>query len=163
MNLEHIQQLPHHVTVTIPEEYRDIFDHMNFQYYLKIFNDGVFDMFDGVGMTESYFLDNQVAMYAVDQRLNFKSEVKINDTVSIYSRLIARSSKSLHFMQFMVNDTQHKVAATLEGLGFHVSQETKRSAPFLDNIVAEIDARLAEDHALEWDVLLSQAIQVSKK
>src|SRR5690606_7999218 len=98
---------------------------------------------------------------AVDQRLSFMAEVKAGDTVATYSRLVARSAKSLHFKLFMINETQNNLAATLEGLGFHVSKETRRSAPFLPSVTPVIARRLAEHRALNWELELSQAIKVA--
>lgn len=160
MQLDDVQQLPQHLRLSIPDDYLDIFQHMNVQYYLKIFNDSVFDMFVGFGMDEVYFMENQVAMFAVDQRLSFRSEVKAGETVATYSRLINRSDKKLHFMLFMVNETQQTLAATLEGLGFHVCRDTGRSCPFLEDASRVLDARLEAHQALNWNLQLSQAIKV---
>lgn len=160
MKLEDVQKLPHHIRLIIPEDYLDLFGHMNVQYYLRIFNDAVFDMFAGVGMDEDYFYQNELAMFAVDQRLTFRSEVKAGETVAIYSRLLNRSDKKLHFKFYMVNETQNTLCSTMEGLGFHVSKQTKRSTAFLDDIAMLIDERLQEDRALGWQVELSQAIRV---
>lgn len=160
MKLEDVQELPHHIRLIIPEDYLDIFRHMNVQYYLKIFNDSVFDMFAGIGMDENYFYQNELAMFAVDQRLSFHAEVKAGETVAIYSRLINRSDKKLHFKFYMINETQNTVSATMEGLGFHVSKQTKRSTAFLDTVASRLDKRLAEHRALDWEVELSEAIRV---
>ena len=160
MKLQDIQALPHHLRVTIPEDYLDIFRHMNVQYYLKIFNDSVFDMFNGVGMDEAYFNGNNMAMFAVDQRLSFRAEVKEGETVATYSRLINRADRKLHFMLYMINETHNTLSATLEGLGFHVSRVTKRSTPFLGGVARNLDARLEEHQALSWQVALSEAIRV---
>lgn len=48
MTIDDIQALPFHLRVTIPKDYLDIFEHMNVQYYLKIFNDSVFHMKDTI-------------------------------------------------------------------------------------------------------------------
>lgn len=163
MKLQDIQALPHHLRVTIPEDYLDIFRHMNVQYYLKIFSDSVFDMFNGIGMDEAYFEQNNMAMYAVDQRLTFQAEVKAGETVATYSRLINRADKKLHFMFYMVNETHNTLSATMEGLGFHVSKETKRSTPFPEEVAIQLDTRLEEHQALSWQVALSEAIKVSSR
>lgn len=160
MNLDDITAQPFHYRITIPEEYLDIFQHMNVQYYLGIFSDSVFVMMSELGMTPEFIKQNNIGFYAVDQRLSYRAEVKVGDTVAVYSRLIARSSKSLHFMVFMVNETQKVLAATMEALAFHVNREAKRSAPFLSETAKNIDKRLQVDQALSWAIPLSQAIHV---
>lgn len=160
MTIDDIIRLPHHLQITIPDTYLDIFEHMNVQYYLATFSDSVFIMMNDLGMTSSFIHNNQIGLYAVDQRLSYYAEVKAGETVAVYSRLIARSSKSLHFMVFMVNETQNKLSATMEALAFHVDRVTKRSTPFSPDIASKLDARLAVDQALTWDIKVSQAIKL---
>ncbi|MEM9951593.1 MAG: thioesterase family protein [Chloroflexota bacterium] len=160
MELADIRALPFHHRVVIPDEYLDIFQHMNVQYYLRIFSDSVFRMFADIGMDDTFFQEHQIGLYAVDQRLSYRAEVKASETVAVYSRFIMRSSKSLHFMVFMVNETQGVLSATMEALAFHVDRTTKKSAPFLTEIAMHIDDRLAVDQALSWAVPLSKAIHV---
>ncbi|MGB7338256.1 MAG: thioesterase family protein [Phototrophicaceae bacterium] len=161
MILEDILALPQHLRVTIPNEYLDIFEHMNVQHYLGIFSDSVFVMMDDLGMTSAFLNEHQIGLYAVDQRLSYRAEVKAGETVAVYSRLIARSSKSLHFMVFMINESQNQLSATMEALAFHVDRTTKRSTAFLPDITSKLDDRLALDQSLSWDVALSQAIKLS--
>lgn len=160
MTLDDIQALPFHLRLTIPTEYLDIFEHMNVQYYLKIFNDSVFNMCMDLGMTEEFFKQNHNGIYAVDQRLSYFAEVKVNDTVAVYSRLIGRSGKSLHFKVFMINETKNVLSASMEALAFHVDRNTKRSAPFLEKTQNALDARLEKDTALAWNPQLSKSIMV---
>lgn len=160
MTLDDIQALPFHLRLTIPTDYLDIFEHMNVQYYLKIFNDAVFHMCIDLGMTEEFFKQNHNGIYAIDQRLSYFAEVKAGDTVAVYSRLLARSSKSLHFKVFMINETKNVLSATMEALAFHVDRNTKRSAPFLEQTQATLDVRLEKDKALAWNPQMSEKIQI---
>lgn len=161
MTLDEIQALPFHLRVTIPDDYLDIFEHMNVQYYLKIFNDSVFQMCAELGMTTEFFAENQNGIYAVEQRLSYRAEVKAGDEVAVYSRLIARTAKSLHFKVFMINETNQVLSATMEALAFHVDRTTKRSAPFLEVTQKALDARLKLDQALKWDPQLTDKIRIS--
>ncbi len=161
MTIDDIQALPFHLRVTIPKDYLDIFEHMNVQYYLKIFNDSVFHMCADLDMTAEFFAENHNGIYAVDQRLSYRAEVKAGDTVAVYSRLIARSAKSLHFKVFMINETKEVLSATMEALAFHVDRNTKRSAPFLEITQKALDVRLKQEQTLEWDAQLTDKIRIN--
>lgn len=160
MTIDEIQSLPFHLRLTIPTSYLDIFEHMNVQYYLKIFSDSVFNMCSDIGMTAEFFEENHNGIYAVDQRLSYRAEVKAGDTVAVYSRLIARSAKSLHFKVFMINESKQVLSATMEALAFHVDRNTKRSAPFLQVTQTALDIRLKQDQSLEWDAQLTDKILI---
>src|SRR5688572_7760816 len=114
MQLEQIQALPFHVCATIPSDYLDMFGHMNIQYYVKLFNDGIFDMCAQLGMDEAFFLRSGRGMYALEQHIKYMAEVHEGDEVAVYSRLFGRNEKRIHFMLFMINESKQNLAATIE-------------------------------------------------
>jgi acyl-CoA thioester hydrolase len=104
--LEQVEAMPFHIRATIPEDYLDVFGHMNIQYYVDLFNKGGFATFAAYGMDEAYFQESNCGIFAVEQHIKYLREVHAEDTVAIYTRLFARSKKRLHFMMFMLNETQ---------------------------------------------------------
>lgn len=160
MQLEEIQSQPFHLRVTIPAEYLDIFGHMNIQYYLKIFNDSIFNWCAKMGMDETFFLQKGRGMYALEQHLKYMAEVQEGETVATYSRIFARSDKRIHSMFFMVNETQQLLAATIEGMALHVDRQTKRAVAFPPEIAGHIDAQIASDQDLTWEAPYSQPLRI---
>lgn len=160
MQLEQVQALPFHVRATIPADYLDVFGHMNIQFYLKIFSDSVFDMCAQMGMNEAYFLSSGRGMYALEQHIKYMAEVRAGETVATYSRFFGRNEKRVHFMHFMVNETEQKVAATIEIMALHVDRETKRAASFAPEIAAIADERIASDRDLAWAAPHSQPLRI---
>jgi acyl-CoA thioester hydrolase len=150
--VEQIALLPKHLTVTIPEAYLDIFGHMNIQYYMKLFNDSIFAMVAEIGMDTTYFLENQRGMYAMEQHIRYLAEVRVGETLTLYSRLFVYSEKRAHFMHFMVSETHSHLAATLEVLAIHVNRETRRSAPIPEVYRNVMDTRIQHENQLGWDV-----------
>lgn len=160
MHLEQIQAQPFHGRVTIPAEYLDMFGHMNIQYYLKIFNDGIFDWCAQMGMDEDFFLREERGMYALEQHLKYMAEVREGETVAVYSRVFSRNDKRVHTMLFMVNETRQMLAATIEGMAVHVDRRAKRAVAFLPVIAALIDERIAADRELAWEAPHSQPLRM---
>ena len=160
MQLEQIQALPFHVRVSVPADYLDIFGHMNIQFYLKIFNDGIFDMCAQLGMDDDFFLREGRGMYALEQHIKYMAEVREGETVATYSRIFGRNDKRVHFMHFMVNETRQNVAASIEVMALHVDRSTKRAAIVLPEIAAKTDERILQAKALDWEAPHSQPLGI---
>lgn len=158
--LEKVEALPFHIRATIPDEYLDVFGHMNIQYYIKLFNDSIFAMCTDFGMDMAYFQQSHLGMFAVEQHIKYLREVRVGDTIATYSRFFARSDKRLHFMHFMVNETQQTLASTVEILALHVDRVERKSATFPEAIAAQVDERLIEHNALDWDAPHSKPLGV---
>ena len=160
MQLEQVQAQPFHVRATVSADYLDIFGHMNIQYYFKIFNDGIFNMFAQFGMDEAYFLREGRGLYALEQYVKYLAEVREGETVATYSRFFARNEKRIYCMHIMVNESQQNIAAILEGVVLHVDRQTKRSAAFPAEVAALIDAQIAVDKVLDWEAPHSQVLGI---
>jgi acyl-CoA thioester hydrolase len=87
------------------------------------------------------------------------AEVKVGETVAIYTRVHGRSHKRIHFLHFMVNETTGKQAATLETVTSHANTATRRTSPFPAEIAQAIDAIILEHEQLEWAAPLCGVIR----
>jgi acyl-CoA thioester hydrolase len=159
MTVEQIKQLPFLSRVTITEDYLDAMGHMNVRWYLSIFDDADWHLFEKMGMSLDYYKENQAGGFALTQHLRYLAEVHKGETVAIYGRVLGRSAKRLHVMLFMVNETRDVLAATLEGLGSHADLSIRRTSPYPPFIAEKIDAMLAEHTALGWDAPICGAIK----
>ncbi len=159
ITVEQVQQLPKLYNFTIPEDYLDEMGHMNVRWYLGIFDDAAVHLFRQLGMTAKYFKANQTGAFALQQFIYYWREVRLDETVSIYSRILGRSAKRIHMMYFMVNETNQTLACTLEGLGSHADLNIRRTSPYPAHIAGNIDVMLAEHQQLDWSAPVCGAIQ----
>ncbi len=146
-----IEQLPLFHRITIPESYIDVFGHMNVRQYIGIFDDAAWHFFASFGMNEIYYHEVHAGAFALRQMINYIAEVHVGETVAIRSRMLGRSAKRFHFMQFMLNETTGKLAATIEVLGSHADTEARRTSPFPEDIAQQIDNIIATQNQLAWD------------
>lgn len=151
VEISQISPLPCFHRTTIPQEYLDVMGHMNIRHYMGIFDDAAWDFFASFGMTQAYYDDTSGGAFALEQHIRYLAEVHVGETVAIYTRIIGRSAKRIHFIHFMINETTSRLAATLEVLGSHVNREIRRTSPFPPGIAAQIDQILAEQSQLGWD------------
>ncbi len=149
-----IQQLTCYNRVTIDETHLDVMGHMNIRWYMAIYDDAAWGFFADFGLDTHYYSTTDGGAFALKQFVCYLAEVHVGDTVSIYSRLVGYSAKRLHFIHFMVNETQGKLASTLEVLGAHADLIKRRTSPFPDQVVTQLATMLAEHNKLDWDAPL---------
>ena len=151
VKLEDVLQLPCQYETAVDESHLDENNHMNVRHYLGFFDDGAFEMFASFGMDRDYYLHTDNGSFALEMHINYLAEVRLGESIAIYSRVINRTAKRIHFMQFMVNQTQQNVAAHIEGVGSHVNTSLRRTSPFPEYIAQKIDNILAQHQQLKWD------------
>lgn len=125
--------------------------HMNIRWYMALFDAGGQASFAHMGWTLDFIQQNQSGIFALQHVIRYLAEVRLGDTVSIFVRILGRSEKRMHFISFMVNETQHKLAATLEGIAMSIDLNIRRSAPWHPELAASLDAFIEAHHKLNWD------------
>lgn len=156
--LPQLESLPIIYQGIVPADYLDLMGHMNVRHYLSLFDEAAWDFFVGFGMDQAYYESGQGGAFALQHFINYRAEVHQGDHLTIRGRMLGRSAKRVHFMLFMVNDSQNKLAATLEDMGAHVDLSQRRTSPFPATIAANIDAILAEHEQLSWQAPLCGVI-----
>jgi len=149
-SLEQIQQLPVSHRQAIPPEYLDTMNHMNVRWYMALFDTASWKFFAAFGMDADYYAQG-FGGFALKHFIQYLAEVRLGETVAIHSRILERSTKRIHFMLFMVNETTGKLAATLEALGSNADMRERRTAPYPDDLAVRIDGILAQHQQLDWD------------
>jgi acyl-CoA thioester hydrolase len=148
--LEQTRQLPRLLEMVIPPEYEDLNGHMNIQHYLGLYDKASMPFMALLGVDETYFTVQRKGIFDLEHHLHYLAEVHIGDTVTLYGRLLARTAKRFHGMWFMVNETRQQLANTFEFVSTHTDLEARRTAPFTDELAANLDAMLAEHSTLDW-------------
>lgn len=136
---------------TIPETFIDIMGHMNVMYYIHIFDKATKQFFGSFGLTEDYVRATNMGSFALEQHIRYLNEVRLGQQITVYTRALGRSSKTIHFIHFMVRDEDGAVAATSELVGAHANLDQRRAAPFPPEFAAGIDRHLAVHSKLDWD------------
>jgi acyl-CoA thioester hydrolase len=155
-----LEMLPLGHRETISEDYLDANNHLNVMWYTHLFSCGLQDTWKRVGLTREYFEKSHATTFALEAHVRYFHEVRLDQQVTIRTRVIARSEKRFHLLHFMSNDDAGKLAATMEAIGTHVDFLTRKSAPFPPNILAAFDRLLAEHSKLSWPAPLCGAMHV---
>lgn len=148
--LDQLNSLPIQYQSVVSVEHLDVMGHMNIRHYLGLFDEAAWNFFVSLGMDQNYYDTKQGGAFALQQFINYRAEVLQGNQLTIRSRMLGRSAKRVHFMLFMINETQGKLAATLETLGSHADLTQRRTSPFPPTIAANIDTIFAEHNQLNW-------------
>ena len=157
--LASLEALPLYHRKIIPSDYQDIMGHMNIRWYFDLFARTGRKFFKAHGLDGDYFKSGEFGVFALKHFIQYFAEVRGGQTVGIRTRLIARSDKRFHFMQFMINETTTQLAATFEALITHADLRIRRAAPMPAEIARRLDTTLATDNALKWEAPISGAIK----
>ena len=151
IGLAELEDLPITNGQEIPEEYRDVFGHMNVMWYARLFGYSSEKFGRLYGFDAAYCLANQIGSFALEAHLRYLSEVCIGHHITIRSRALGRSEKRIHYMHFMTIDETSGLAATAEFITAHVDMGTRRMAPMPVDVCARFDEVLARQNQLPWD------------
>ena len=159
ITVDDLNPLPITGRKTIPENYLDEMGHMNVMWYTHLFSNATGEMFQLFGFTDDYCIRTNTGAFALECHLRYLAEVHVGKTVRIHSRLIGRSEKRWHFMHFMVNEEDGRIAATAEFIGAHIDMNIRRTSPIPPVIADAFDAVLHKHDQLDWDPPLCGIMQ----
>jgi acyl-CoA thioester hydrolase len=150
IDISYIHALPRLQELVVPVEYRDENEHVNVRYYMTIFDEAGYPMISNLGLTPEFHVQHGTGGFDLEHHLHYLNEVLIGDRVAVYYRLLARSAKRIHYMMFLINETQQKLAATYECVNSFANLVERKTAPYPPEIAARIDAVLAQHQQLDW-------------
>jgi len=146
----------------IPKHYIDIMGHMNVMWYIHIFDKGTRNLFTSFGFGEEYIRRTGMGSFALESHIRYLAEVKLAESVTVHSRVLARSAKTLHFMHFLTKDHNGTLAATIEMLGAHADLSRRKVTPFPLEVLEKLDELLQNHQQLSWHAPLCGFIGVRK-
>jgi len=144
----------------IPEHFADANGHMNIVRYLELHNDAGWIHMSDFGLGEEHATAGSAGSFQTELHMTYLREVHVGDVVAVHVRLVERSAKAIHLVQFLVNLTRGEVANTFESLGLSVDLASRKVVPFPQPVAELLDAQLAIDQALDWPAPHASAIRV---
>ena len=158
--LDQLASLPVVYRAVIPPEYMDRNGHMNIRWYLALFDEAGDAMYPTLGLTADYFAASGMGGFDLEHHLWYPAEVLNGDSVVIRVRILGRSSKLMHYLMFMENETRGVLSSMLECVHAHADLNARRTAPFPAHAAARIDAFIAAHGALSWTAPVSGSMGI---
>ena len=145
---------------TILPAHLDSNGHMNMRWYVAIFDDAGDALHAHLGLTPEFHRAHGTGTMDLEHHTWFVNEVMPDSKICVYTRLVARSAKMVHYMMFMVNETTGRVAAHFECVNALVDMHARKTTPYPSEIAERIDALLGEHNKLNWTPPVSGAMRV---
>jgi acyl-CoA thioester hydrolase len=119
-------------------EWIDHNEHMNMGFYVVVFDFATDDFFRFVGLDRAHRQRENITTFSLEAHVTYQREVRLNDPLRFTTRLINFDAKRIHYLHEMYHADEGYLASTNELMSLHVSQETRRSAPMKDEILARL-------------------------
>lgn len=113
----------------------DHMGHMNVMWYVGKFDDATWHLFALLGLTPTFFREQNRAMAAVHQEVTYRRELHAGDPVTIYSSILEVREKVIRFSHEMHNEETGEVAALTIITGVHLDARIRKSCPFPPDIL----------------------------
>lgn len=126
--------------------------HMNVMWYVGKFDEATWNFFAGLGITSEYMRESERGMAAVRQELEYLSEVRSGDVVSVSSALLEARPKVLRFRHEM-HRPNGQLSATTILTAVHIDTVARKSVEMPDVIQAgarELLSRGSRDTGSAW-------------
>jgi len=135
----------------VKEEWLDYNGHMNMGYYLVAFDFHATDPFyEWVGLGEDY-IDAGMSVFTVSTKCNYFAEGFADDEMVMTTRVLNHDHRRIHYAHTMWRDETDSVRTRVafnECVGVNVDMDTRKSAPFPDEIHRRL-AALVEHQATQ--------------
>ena len=75
-------------------------------------------------------------------------------------RLLGRSARAAHALVYLLDDSHQQLSFVMEEIFLHIDMETRRTAPWPDDVAAGLDRRVAPDAELPWEADVSGSLSL---
>jgi len=138
--------------------FEDINGHLNVRHYIGLSSEGLKESLVDLGIPLQWPLTDGHACFAAEHHCVYHHELRTGDLMSTRVRLLGRSGRALHANAWILDDTHERVAFVMEEIMLHIDLSTRRTAPWPDEIAANLDERIAEHAKLDFAAYTSGAL-----
>jgi acyl-CoA thioester hydrolase len=143
---------------TVEPQWLDYNHQLNVAYYARVFDDAGEEFVKVFGMGLAYTERTQNSWMVVEAHITYQTGAQLGDRLRVESRVLDFTPKLAHLYQEMYRD--QTLLTTQEQLMLHVSLETRRSAPFAPEVLAQLAALHAQHQILPRPATVGRSINI---
>ena len=156
---EQLVDLPAYVQQPVPTAFEDANGHLNVRHYTGIASEGLDESLVESGIPKGWPAQGH-ACFSAEHHLTYLAELRTGDKLSGRVRLLGRSERAAHALVYLLNDSHQQLSFVMEEIFLHIDMETRRTAPWPDDVAAGLDERIAADSGLPWEPDVSGSMQL---
>ncbi|WP_395657341.1 thioesterase family protein [Nocardioides sp.] len=146
--------LPAYSEQPVPIAFEDVNGHLNVRHYTGIASEGLDESIVELGIPQNWPAAGH-ACFSAEHHLNYFAELRTGDQMSTRVLLLGRSERAAHAVVYLLDDTHQRLSYVMEEIFLHIDMSTRRTAPWPEDVAANLDRRIAEDAALPWTPVTS--------
>lgn len=127
-------------TMAVEPDWIDYNGHLNMAYYNVLFDRGIDQCFELLGLGADYVRERGASFFTVETHVCYLREIGLNDPVFVRVQLLDHDLKRAHIFEELVHAEEGWVSATLEQMSLHVDMKAKRAAPWPPDVAAKMAA-----------------------
>ena len=135
---------------TVHQWHCDHMGHMNVMWYVGKFDEATWNFGAMMGLTGEYLKATKRGMAAVEQRICYKREALVGDTMTVRTAVVEVKPKLVRFVHEMRRGDLGDLLATMVVTGVHIDGVGRRATAFDKQIHAKTETMKAPDCTL-WD------------
>lgn len=114
--------------------------HLNVAYYNVLFDRAVDEVYEPLGLGPDYLKQHKHSTMVVESHVRYLRELHEDDPVRITVQLLGYDAKRIHLFERLLHATHDWLSATCETMTLHVDMQTKKVAPFPDQVMQALAA-----------------------
>ena len=148
-------------SVKVPAAWIDYHGHMSEAYYLFTMSEAINPFFEYIGCDFTY-RDRGASLYSVSWRLDFRSEVREGDRISVDTVLLNRDRKRLHLLHLLRRVECAVPAATGEQILVHVDTAAGRATEMRGHPAAAVSAVAAAHSGISLPATVGRGLTLNR-
>ena len=146
-----VASLPAYGERAVPAAFEDVNGHMNIRHYAGIASEGLDESLTECGIPQNWPTVAGSAVFTAEHHMTYLHELVTGDHISTRVRLLGRSERAMHVLVYLLDDTHQQISYVMEEIFLHVSMDTRRTAPWPDDVATQLDERIAEHASLPFE------------
>lgn len=147
---EQLVDLPAYVPQPVPTAFEDANGHLNVRHYTGIASEGLDESLVDCGIPKNWPAKGH-ACFSAEHHLTYVAELRTGDKLSARVRLLGRSERAAHALVYLLDDTHQRLSFVMEEIFLHIDMETRKTAPWPEDVAKALDRRTAEDAKMPWE------------
>ncbi len=147
---EQLVQLSAYAVQPVPVAFEDVNGHLNVRHYTGIASEGLDESLVDLGIPQNWPAQGH-ACFSAEHHLTYIAELRTGDRMAARVRLLGRSERAAHVLVYLLDESRQRLSYVMEEIFLHIDMETRRTAPWPDDVAAALDKRIAEDADLPWE------------
>jgi acyl-CoA thioester hydrolase len=156
---EQLVDLPAYTVQPVPVPFEDANGHLNVRHYTGIASEGLDESLVALGIPQDWPARGH-ACFSAEHHLTYLAELLTGAEISSRVRLLGRSERAAHALVYLLDDTNQRLSFVMEEILLHIDMETRRTAPWPEDVAAALDEHIASQDELPWEPHLSGALKL---